>query len=80
MDINLPKVNGIEATRQIKVRTPRTIIVGLSEHQASQVEFELKEAGGSAYVTKDSAASSLYQAIQSAVQPIRTPDADSAPR
>ncbi len=73
MDINLPRINGIEATREIKARIPHTIVIGLSVHQASQVEFALKEAGGSAYVTKDSAAASLYEAIQIAVQQSRPP-------
>ncbi len=68
MDINLPRVNGIEATRQIKSRRPQIIVIGLSVHQASQVESALKEAGGTSYVTKDSAAASLYEAIQIAVR------------
>ncbi len=75
MDINLPKVSGIEATRQIKLRRPQTIVIGLSVHQASQVECALKEAGGAAYVTKDSAASSLYEAIQVGVREARAPSA-----
>ena len=79
MDINLPRINGIEATRQIKSRNPRTIIIGLSVHQASQVESALKEAGGSSYVTKDSAAASLYEAIQNAVGQPRMPIVASAP-
>jgi PAS domain S-box-containing protein len=79
MDINLPRINGIEATRQIKSRNPRAIIIGLSVHQASQVESALKEAGGSAYVTKDSAAASLYEAIQKAVRQSRMPIVASPP-
>jgi CheY-like chemotaxis protein len=67
MDINMPKMDGIEATRRIKACLPNTIVIGLSVHQASQVEPALLEAGGSAYVTKDSAAASLYQAIQTAM-------------
>lgn len=68
MDINMPKLDGIEATRRIKTRLPGTIVIGLSVHQASQVEPALLEAGGTAYVTKESAAASLYQAIQTALR------------
>ncbi|MGC3974366.1 MAG: response regulator [Nitrospira sp.] len=67
MDVNLPKLDGISATRQIKTALPHTTIIGLSVHQASQVEAAFKEAGGSAYVTKDAAAASLYEAIRQAV-------------
>ncbi|MCA9422170.1 MAG: response regulator, partial [Nitrospira sp.] len=68
MDINMPKLDGIEATRQIKARFPKAIVIGLSVHQASQVEPALLEAGGSAYVTKESAAACLYKAIQKAIR------------
>ncbi|WNM59938.1 response regulator [Candidatus Nitrospira allomarina] len=68
MDINMPKLDGIEATRQIKARFPKTIVIGLSVHQANQVEPALLEAGGSAYVTKESAAACLYKAIQKAIR------------
>jgi PAS domain S-box-containing protein len=67
MDISLPKFNGIEATRRIKVRLPETIVIGLSTHQANYVEPALRDAGGTAFVTKESAAASLYEAIQTAV-------------
>jgi DNA-binding NarL/FixJ family response regulator len=68
MDINMPKLDGIEATRRITARFPKIIVIGLSVHQASQVEPALLEAGGSAYVTKESAAASLYQAIKTALR------------
>ena len=67
MDINLPKLNGLEATGRIKARLPETIVIGLSIQEADHMEPALQEAGGTAYVTKDSAASSLYAAIQVAV-------------
>ena len=71
MDINLPKIDGIESTRQITGRFPQTIVIGLSVHQATQVEPALLQAGGAAYVTKESAAASLYEAIQTAVKKAR---------
>lgn len=79
MDIILPKVSGIEAIRQIKSHRPKTVVIGLSVHQASQVERALKEAGGSAYVRKDSAAASLYEASQILVRETRVPIVASVP-
>ena len=75
MDVNLPKLDGISATRRIKGARPQTIVIGLSVHQASQVEAAFKEAGGAAYVTKDAAAVSLYHAIHKAVSAVRVADA-----
>jgi PAS domain S-box-containing protein len=75
MDVNLPKLDGISATRGIKIAHPQTIVIGLSVHQASQVEAAFKEAGGAAYVTKDAAAVSLYEAIQQAVRTVPSADA-----
>ena len=74
MDVNLPKLDGISTTKRIKAAFPKTIIIGLSVHQASQVEAGFREAGGSAYVTKDAAAVSLYEAIRQAVRDERPGD------
>jgi PAS domain S-box-containing protein len=67
MDVNLPKIDGVEATRQIKESRPSTAVIGLSVHHANQIEHVLKEAGAADYVTKDSAADHLYEAIIRAV-------------
>ena len=52
MDIELQKMNGIEATRDIKSVVPKTHIVMLSIHQHSKYKIEAIKAGASAYVTK----------------------------
>jgi CheY-like chemotaxis protein len=67
MDINLPICDGIEATRRIKAQHPHMVVIGLSVHQTALMESALKDAGGSAYVTKESAVNCLYAAIQTAV-------------
>jgi PAS domain S-box-containing protein len=67
MDINLPICDGIEATRRIKAQHPHIVVIGLSVHQTELMESALKDAGGSAYVTKESAVTCLYAAIQTAV-------------
>ena len=67
MDVNLPIIDGVEATRQIKESLPSTVIIGLSVHHANQIEHVLKEAGAAGYVTKDLASDHLYEAIIRAV-------------
>ena len=68
MDVNMPKMDGIEATRRIKTQRPATLIVGLSLSKASQVEPLLLQTGASSFVSKDSAADHLYETIMAAVK------------
>ncbi|HEU4503534.1 MAG TPA: PAS domain S-box protein [Nitrospira sp.] len=68
MDINMPKMDGVEATKRIKQRFPSIVIIGLSVQQADQVDRLMKEAGAATYLTKDQAAERLYKAIKEAVQ------------
>ena len=75
MDSASMRYGSISATRRIKGARPQTIVIGLSVHQASQVEAAFKEAGGAAYVTKDAAEVSLYHAIHKAVSAVRVADA-----
>jgi CheY-like chemotaxis protein len=63
MDVNMAKMDGIEATRQIKARWPSIMVIGLSFSSPSQVEPMLLQAGASCYVSKDSAGDRLYEAI-----------------
>jgi CheY-like chemotaxis protein len=63
MDINLPGMNGIDATRRIKKETPNTVVIGLSVHYSSQTEAALMEAGASALLSKEQATEDLYRTI-----------------
>jgi PAS domain S-box-containing protein len=63
MDINLPGLNGIDATRRIKKETPNTVVIGLSVHYSSQTEAALMEAGASALLSKEQATEDLYRTI-----------------
>ena len=67
MDINMPKMDGIEATRQIKAKQPATVVIGLSVNQSADTEKKTKAAGASAYLTKESAVDALCHAIEEAV-------------
>ena len=68
MDVNMAKLDGIEATRQVKARWPGIIVVGLSVSTRAQVESLLLEAGASCYVSKEAAGDQLYDAIVRAVR------------
>ncbi len=64
MDINMPGMNGIEATRRIKTALPGTGIIALSIHDDEEYVFELGKAGVSAYILKDIDSESLVETIR----------------
>jgi PAS domain S-box-containing protein len=63
MDINLPRLNGIDATRRIKKEAPNTVVIGLSVHYSSQTHAAVIEAGASAVLSKEQATEDLYRTI-----------------
>jgi DNA-binding NarL/FixJ family response regulator len=65
MDLTLPHIDGVEATRRICRANPATVVIGLSVHQSWQVEQAIKEAGAAAFLTKECAGDQLYEAIAS---------------
>jgi CheY-like chemotaxis protein len=67
MDINMPKMNGIEATRLIKERRPETIVIGISVQAGGANETAMKQAGAAILLTKEAAVDELYRAIQTAL-------------
>jgi CheY-like chemotaxis protein len=67
MDLNLPSLDGIEATRRICARHPSIVVVGLSVHQSRHVEEAILAAGAATYLTKDCAVDQLYEAITSSM-------------
>ncbi len=64
MDINMPELNGIEATRQLCTRYPGAKVLGLSVHTKGRMVAEMLNAGAMGYVPKSSAAQELISAIR----------------
>lgn len=64
MDINMPELNGIEATRQLCTKYPHVKVLGLSVHMKGRMVSEILNAGASGYVPKSSAAQELLTAIR----------------
>ena len=63
MDIALPNLNGIEATRQIKSHHPEIEVVVVSMHATRNYVLQVLQAGASAYLLKDSAFDDLAAAL-----------------
>ncbi len=66
MDVSMPKVNGIEATRNLLNFHPGVKVVALSGYNYKQFVLEMLDAGVTGYVIKSSAGQQLRQAIHSA--------------
>ena len=67
MDINMPKLDGITATRRIKANSSRMAVLGLSAHGEGHSIDGMLKAGAVAVVPKERATEDLYDAIQRAV-------------
>jgi two-component system, NarL family, response regulator NreC len=64
MDINMPDLNGIEATRQILAILPQTRIIALSMYSDTRMVGEMLKAGASGYLLKDCAFEELTKAVE----------------
>ena len=64
MDITMPEVNGIEATRQVKKLLPETRVLGLTMHENEEYLFQVLRAGASGYILKEAADTELISAIR----------------
>jgi NarL family two-component system response regulator LiaR len=64
MDVSMPRLNGIEATRQIKAIYPNIAILPLTGYDDDEYVFALLEAGAAGYLLKDSSGEELIEAIR----------------
>jgi len=68
MDISMPGMNGIEATRALMAKHPQIKVVALSASNYKQFIIEMMGAGATAYVVKSAAGDQLVYAINSAAK------------
>jgi len=67
MDVAMPDLNGIEATRQIVTECPGVKVIAVSMHSDRRFVSEMLKAGASAYLSKDYAFDELENAIRTVV-------------
>ncbi|MFA5183678.1 MAG: response regulator transcription factor [Syntrophales bacterium] len=67
MDISMPDLNGVEATREILSRFPKVKVIALSMHSDSLFVLNMLNAGASGYLLKDCALEELVKAIRTVV-------------
>jgi DNA-binding NarL/FixJ family response regulator len=64
MDIGMPEMDGMEATRRLKAILPECQVLALTVHEDKQFLFEMLAAGATGYVTKQAAADELLAAVR----------------
>ena len=72
MDVSMPNLNGLEATREVRRILPKTAVLVLSQHNSPGMMKEALKAGAQGYVVKSSASENLIAALENLKQP-RTP-------
>jgi two-component system NarL family response regulator len=65
MDVSMPRMGGVEATRIIKREFPHIGIIALTMYEEQQYIFDLVRAGATGYLLKDSDSAQIVKAIQS---------------
>ncbi len=64
MDVAMPDMNGMEATREIKARCPSATVLALTIHEEEDYFFRMLDAGASGYIPKRAAPDDLLQAVR----------------
>ena len=77
MDINMPKMNGIEATAAITARYPGIVVIGLSVQAGGAHAEAMRKAGAFTLLTKEAAVDDIYRVMRKA---LGTKPADDSPQ
>lgn len=64
MDLNMPQMNGLEATRIVASKFPKSRVIALTMHANKEYVQEILRSGAKGYVLKDTTPEQLIQAIQ----------------
>ena len=64
MDISMPNLNGLQATREIRNTIPQTEVVILTEHETAEMVKQALHAGACGYVVKSSISKNLFSALE----------------
>lgn len=64
MDLSMPRMNGIEATREIKTKRPETKILAFTVHKTPEYITATLKAGADGYILKDTPRAELIQSIK----------------
>jgi PAS domain S-box-containing protein len=63
MDVSMPEMDGIEATRRIKAEMPQVRVIGLSMYDDAHIAKTMRDAGAEAFVSKAASSAELLKAI-----------------
>ncbi|MCI0708056.1 MAG: response regulator transcription factor [Ignavibacteriae bacterium] len=64
IDLSMPKMNGIEATKLIRERYPETRVLVLTMHENEEYIYQIFRSGAGGYVLKNSSREELYEAVR----------------
>lgn len=68
LDLTMPELNGLDATRQIRASTPKTRILIVTAHESEQLIRDVLDAGAMGYILKSDAGRALVQAIEALLE------------
>ena len=68
MDVNMPLMNGIEATQRIKEAYDAPVVIGLSINTSTEVRERMKAAGADAFLSKGEGTQHLYRVLKQLVE------------